>query len=595
MNDYKTLILDHKGTKIFKNKKNFFFLGGFCLPRELPPSFLNNNNFVPSHWKGKKRIIKKYNYLKKINIKIFNLLYKKLNKLHNKKEKSFYWKIIIYPWVCYFVAILYDRWETISQFKKYNKNKFKTYEYVEKNKFLEIQDTEDFVQKNQSEIFNNYIFLKILKFRKINNVFIKKKFLVRKKNIVRNKGLNKKNFFWKFFQYLLDKIGLYVNWIYFDKFLIQSSIFLKLCFRIMQIPSKNYTTFSNIFSNTKYDLKKRLSLKEEKIKKNSFENFLIQEIPNFLPIAFFENYNLFKKKFKRFFTKKIILGMHSANLSDYFKIFLAESKLKGSNFIYFFHGAGIHIQDKYEPLYNYHNDISDKIIVASKKLQDNKKKLFIGYNIFKKMNYSINNKKKLLINYHELLRYSLRPPVTTLPFSEEIKNFENNLKSFKYFNNSILNNLKFRPKKNTGIGLESEIWFSKFFGKKSIEDSKDLSYFDSIKESKLILCFIPQTSFIEPIFNNIPTILIGKNYGFFNSKSRQRLLKKMKKNNLFFDDAFTAVKFINKNWKYIDTWWNKVKTQRVKKEILDTYYSPDQQFDMQLQKFITNQKKELNI
>ena len=194
MNDYKTLILDHKGTKIFKIKK-FFFLGGFCLPRELPPSFLNNNNFVPSHWKGKKRIIKKYNYLKKINIKIFNLLYKKLNKLHNKKEKSFYWKIIIYPWVCYFVAILYDRWETISQFKKYNKNKFKTYEYVEKNKFLEIQDTEDFVQKNQSEIFNNYIFLKILKFRKINNVFIKKKFLVRKKNIVRNKGLNKKIFF----------------------------------------------------------------------------------------------------------------------------------------------------------------------------------------------------------------------------------------------------------------------------------------------------------------------------------------------------------------------------------------------------------------
>ena len=210
----------------------------------------------------KKRIIKKYNYLKKINIKIFNLLYKKLNKLHNKKEKNIYWKIIIYPWVCYFVAILYDRWETISQFKKYNKNKFKTYEYVEKNKFLEIQDT-IFVQKNQSEIFNNYIFLKILKFRKINNVFIKKKFLVRKKNIVRNKGLNKKNFFFEVFNISLINWTL-CKWIYFDKFLIQSSIFLKLCFRIMQIPSKNYTTFSNIFSNTKYDLK--LS-KEEKLKK----------------------------------------------------------------------------------------------------------------------------------------------------------------------------------------------------------------------------------------------------------------------------------------------------------------------------------------
>ena len=145
------------------------------------------------------------------------------------------------------------------------------------------------------------------------------------------------------------------------------------------------------------------------------------------------------------------------------------------------------------------------------------------------MNYSINNKKKLLINYHELLRYSLRPPVTTLPFSEEIKNFENNLKSFKYFNNSILNNLKFRPKKNTGIGLESEIWFSKFFGKKSIEDSKDLSYFDSIKESKLILCFIPQTSFIEPIFNNIPTILIGKTTVFLIQKQTKTVKENEKK------------------------------------------------------------------
>ena len=595
MNDYKTLILDHKGTEIFKNKKNFFFLGGFCLSRKLPPSFLNNKNFMPSHWKGKKQNIKKYNYIKKINIKIFNLLYKKLNKLHNKKEKSFYWKIIIFPWVCHFVSILYDRWETISQFKKYNKHKFKTYEYVEKNKFLEIQDTEDFVQKNQSEIFNNYIFIKILKFRKINKVFIKKKILIKKKNIITNKNPKKKNFFWKFSQYLLDKIGLYMNWIYFDKFLIQSSIFLKLCFKIMQIPSKNHTTFSNIFLNSKYDLKKRLSLKEKKIKKNSFENFLMQEIPNFLPVAFFENFNLFKKKFKKFFNKKIILGMHSVHLSDYFKIFLAESKLRGSYFAYFFHGAGVHIQDKYEPLYNYHNDISDKIIVASKNLQDRKKKFFIGYNIFKKMNYSIDNKKKLLINYHEPLRYFLRPFLGGFSTSELIKKFENDIKSFKHLNNSILNNLKFRPKKNTGIGYDSEIWFSKYFGKKNIEDSKDLSYFDSIKESKLILCFIPQTSFIEPIFNNIPTILIGNKYGLFDSKNSQRLLIKMKKNNLFFNDTFTAVKFLNKNWKYLDIWWNNVKTQRVKKEILDTYYSPNQKFDIQLQKFIINQKKRLNI
>ena len=197
----------------------------------------------------------------------------------------------------------------------------------------------------------------------------------------------------------------------------------------------------------------------------------------------------------------------------------------------------------------------------------------------------------MLVNYHELLRYELRPPVTTLPFSTELTNFNSILESLKNLNKNLKKDLKYRPKENAG--LDSSKRFSKIFGAQFLENPKSLSYYNSIKESKLIICFIPQTSFIEPLYANIPTILVGNNYGFFDNKERKKLLLQMKNNKLFFDNTKEAVKFLNKNWGNIEDWWNKSGTQKIRKKILNFYYSPEKDFSKKLFNLIKTEKQSL--
>ena len=136
--------------------------------------------------------------------------------------------------------------------------------------------------------------------------------------------------------------------------------------------------------------------------------------------------------------------------------------------------------------------------------------------------------------------------------------------------NKLIKNLKFRVKGN--FGLNSEKRFAKIFGKESIENKDQINFSSSINESKLVICFIPQTSYIECIFNNIPTILIGNKEGFFDTKDRVQILKKLQKNNLFFNNMREAAKFINNNWEKMEMWWNNKSLQKLRNEFLKEYY-----------------------
>ena len=144
------------------------------------------------------------------------------------------------------------------------------------------------------------------------------------------------------------------------------------------------------------------------------------------------------------------------------------------------------------------------------------------------------------------------------------------------------------------MGLNSLRRFGEIFGENSIEQVSEKKFSDSISESRLVVCFVPQTSFTECIQNNIPTILVGNKSGFFDTPERIKLLKKFKSNNVFFDDMDKAVRFINKNWKNIFTWWNSRKTQSLRKLYLSKYYKIDYKYKDNWKSLIKNEIKILS-
>ena len=100
-----------------------------------------------------------------------------------------------------------------------------------------------------------------------------------------------------------------------------------------------------------------------------------------------------------------------------------------------------------------------------------------------------------------------------------------------------------------------------------------MTYKKSILNARLVLCNVPQTSYTESIFYNIPTILIendldkkGSNSSHFDT-SIKKILKNLLQNNMAFDNYKSAINFINNNWDTINNWWNKKEVQNTRKII----------------------------
>ena len=80
---------------------------------------------------NKKKRVVNYNYCKKFTNKIFQELYKKLNKYHKTNFSNKYWKTIIYSWLFLLVNITYEYW-LLSNSLKNKKKKYYIFKVDEK-------------------------------------------------------------------------------------------------------------------------------------------------------------------------------------------------------------------------------------------------------------------------------------------------------------------------------------------------------------------------------------------------------------------------------------------------------------------------------
>ena len=148
-----------------KSKKNISLLGEWCKINER----YSKNNFAHKvqkcHWTDINKLTKDSKFIENQYERILNILYKDLNKLNNKKKDKRYWRIIIGPWLTFYVATMFDRWETIRIFFKKNRNLKTSYlKNINKN-VLTSKNTLNFLYNAQNnDIWNHENFLRIINF-----------------------------------------------------------------------------------------------------------------------------------------------------------------------------------------------------------------------------------------------------------------------------------------------------------------------------------------------------------------------------------------------------------------------------------------------
>ena len=94
-----------------QDKKSIIFLGSWCFSY-LGKEKLNSLeiNCTKYHWDDRDKLFNDYQYLNHLYENLLIDLSKKLNLIHSVDQSIGYWRILVGPWLGYFIQIAFDRW-----------------------------------------------------------------------------------------------------------------------------------------------------------------------------------------------------------------------------------------------------------------------------------------------------------------------------------------------------------------------------------------------------------------------------------------------------------------------------------------------------
>ena len=100
--------------RFWKKNEKILFLGEWCKIYNQKKEWLDlDYEVLPYHWDDRKKLYDDYLYLDAVYERYLNQLTEKLNNLHNVNYSNRYWRIVIGPWLNYFIGILFDRYLSI--------------------------------------------------------------------------------------------------------------------------------------------------------------------------------------------------------------------------------------------------------------------------------------------------------------------------------------------------------------------------------------------------------------------------------------------------------------------------------------------------
>jgi putative transferase (TIGR04331 family) len=98
----------------WKKDERILFLGEWCKLYSQKHVWQNlQHDTLPYHWRNREKLHRDYLYCESVYEKLLQQLGGQLNQIHGVDYSSRYWRIIIGPWLFFFVSTLYDRYLSI--------------------------------------------------------------------------------------------------------------------------------------------------------------------------------------------------------------------------------------------------------------------------------------------------------------------------------------------------------------------------------------------------------------------------------------------------------------------------------------------------
>ena len=570
-------------TESWSRSEPMLFLGDWCKFNSKINSNKYNISIFKNHYCADDyRVYENYKYISKLYENLLLELTKTLNNYHDTNFSKRYWRIILGPWLCDFITIVYDRWCTLKKIN-YNKDVLKTYLLNITEKNISPTDIEEFDIFKDHDVWNHFIFSEILKVLSPKKLFVKKNFKFKKLNSYFKKKRVGQYSFYNQNNYLFknQKIFIKDTYLKFKNEILLSS----LLFSQPTIPSSRKMKL-NIKKNFNRGCRENLNLDYKE--KNLFEKFVINLIKIQLPQIYLESFNEINKFVenspwpknpKVIFTSNMLWNVTS-------HIFYIANKVeKKTKLIYGQHG-GVYGQFKYNFGQEHEIKCSDEYLTWGWR---NASRNVVPFGIIK--NISLNDKSKnkgkiITIINRGLNRYSINHQ-PDLSYTNKINNFKSV--------GSILQNLKKKiPNKYLKIRDTYEMYQKGWDIKKILSheikkikyDNGKSSIENEFRNTCLFIIPVNSTTFLETLNGNYPTLIYFKMNKKIYKKEALKLINELKKAKIFHSSIASLTYHANKIWPDVNKWWFSKKTQKAVSIYCSTFAKSNDNKIIELRKII---------
>lgn len=538
--------------------KPIVFLGEWCL-RYSRRSFWESvdGEVMDSPFSKSEKQHEAYQYVNDIYERALTLLGEAMNSIHGTGYSNRYWRIVIGPWLYWYVSVVYDRYACL----KAALDRYPDFETVglSETAFVTPSSTIEFVQFSQEDSFNLQIYTKILG-------SLGKSFPRKEAKLAQHPSSNRSfSAPWKDrLRHPVEKIMATVGNLISPSIALKASYFSKPA--EIQLMLKTGRRLLPLWGQVSYSASPKNSsdlrdkLKQISLGQGKFEECLSAMLFSDMPTCFIEGYKNVCSDAEKFYPKKIkaIFSATAWSFDEYFKHWAALSADRGTLLLGAQHGgnyggqAMLPNEDHETAIADYYYSWGWKRTDCVAKVIPMPATKLLG----RKIIGASNLKPGILLTVAVRTRYLLQ--LSSLP-----KYFQNYLswhcRFAKTLSKEIMASVRVRPQ-HADFGWDITQRLKESFPSVPIE-TWEVSFQESLANCRLYVCDDFSTTFAEALAANRPTILFWDPQINELRHEARPYYDLLRKNGILFDTPEDAGAAVNRVYDDVEAWWNEPERQ----------------------------------
>ncbi|MDB4619139.1 LIC12162 family protein [bacterium] len=556
----------------YNKNQDSILLGDWCLKNcEDILGNVDQYNKVPYHWDDREKYASDYIYLAELYEANLSKLSASLNVIHSTNYDLTYWRIVIGPWLRYFIDALFDRYECIKRAKSVGSiTKSTIYPYN-----LDDACPADFVEfwnDFTTDEWNEVVFSECLMDLEIpcalsaGNMALQKP--AKRKDstsLVILKAQLKRlgNVCSKLFGRLQSGPVIVSAYVPLKKV-------IKLYFRLKMLPY--FFNLNLDLPPTKKDVSLREKLSNISLSSERFECLLARLIPSFIPKSYVEDFLMLRANALNTFPKNptSIFTANAYQADEMFKLWAAEKKSLGVPLIIGQHGgtfgmASVNQSEEHQiriannfVTWGWESEMSDKIIsLPSFQLSGRAP-------INRNLNGSVLHVLSSLPRYF-YQHYSM--PVS----GQNLLYIKNQIKFLSELEKDVLDNVRIRLDTSSPGRAWDTAKALDIAGYYSLVDRSNDRLLSLLGKSRLCVCTHNATVFLETFALDFPTIIFWEPSHHEIRPDAAPFFYMLEEAEILFYTPAEAARKVNDVSSDIDEWWCSDQVQSAKKQFCQRY------------------------